>query len=42
MTTMRLRYVDHFTDRHGTARCYYRRPNGKRIPLRGIPGSARG
>jgi enterobacteria phage integrase len=39
MTTMRLRYVDHFVDRHGKARFYFRRPGGKRIPLPGLPGS---
>jgi enterobacteria phage integrase len=40
MTTMRLRYVDRFTDRHGKPRFYFRRPGGKRVPLPGLPGSA--
>ncbi len=39
MTTIRLRYVDRFVDRHGHARHYFRRPGGKRIPLPGLPGS---
>ena len=39
MTRLRLRYVDHFTDRHGGARYYFRRPGGKRTPLPGVPGS---
>jgi integrase len=39
MSRIRLRYVDHFTDRHGTVRYYFRRPGGKRTPLPGIPGS---
>jgi integrase len=40
MTTIRLRYVDRFVDRHGHARHYFRRPGCKRIPLPGVPGSA--
>lgn len=40
MSKMRLAYVDHFTDRHGHARFYFRRPGGKRYPLPGLPGSA--
>jgi integrase len=39
MTTIRLRYVDRFVDRHGHARHYFRRPGCKRIPLPGLPGS---
>lgn len=39
MTRLRLRYVDHFRDRHGTLRYYFRRPGGKRTPLPGLPGS---
>ncbi|GJD57764.1 tyrosine-type recombinase/integrase [Methylobacterium dankookense] len=39
MSRIRLRYVDHFTDRHGTVRYYFRRPGGKRTPLPGLPGS---
>lgn len=40
MTTIRLRYVDRFVDRHGHARHYFRRPGCKRIPLPGLLGSA--
>ena len=39
MTTIRLRYVDRFVDRHGHLRHYFRRPGGPRIPLPGLPGS---
>ena len=39
MSRIRLRYVDHFTDRHGNVRYYFRRPGGKRTPLPGLPGS---
>jgi integrase len=39
MTTIRLRYVDRFVDRHGHLRHYFRRPGGRRIPLPGSPGS---
>lgn len=31
--TIRLKWVDHFTDRHGHMRYYFRRPGEKRIPL---------
>jgi hypothetical protein len=40
MTTIRLRYVDRFVDRHGHPRHYFRRPGCKRIRLPGLPGSA--
>jgi integrase len=39
MTTIRIRYVDRFVDRHGHLRHYFRRPGGPRIPLPGLPGS---
>jgi integrase len=39
MTTIRLRYVDRFVDRHGHVRHYFRRPGCKRIPLPGSSGS---
>src|SRR4051812_25763813 len=39
MTTIRLRYVDRFVDRHGHVRHYFRRPGGRRIALPGMPGS---
>ena len=39
MTTIRIRYVDRFVDRHGHPRHYFRRPGGPRIPLPGLPGS---
>ncbi|MGU3286509.1 tyrosine-type recombinase/integrase [Methylobacterium mesophilicum] len=39
MSRIRLRYVDHFTDRHGTMRFYFRRGGGRRTPLPGLPGS---
>jgi hypothetical protein len=39
MTRIHLRYVDRFVDRHGHVRHYFRRPGGKRLPLRGVPGS---
>ena len=38
LTTLHLRYVDRFVDRHGVTRHYFRRPGGKRIPLPGLPG----
>jgi integrase len=38
MTTIRLRYVHAFVDRHGRPRHYFRR-HGKRVPLPGVPGS---
>ena len=39
MTRIHLRYVDRFVDRHGHVRHYFRRPGGKRLVLRGVPGS---
>lgn len=39
MSRIRLKYVDHFADRHGTLRYYFRRPGGKRTPLPGMPGT---
>jgi integrase len=39
MTTIRLKYVHAFVDRHGKARHYFRR-HGKRVPLPGLPGSS--
>src|SRR6478752_6412780 len=38
MTTIRLKYVHAFCDRHGRARHYFRR-HGLRVPLPGLPGS---
>lgn len=40
MSRIRLKYVDHFKDRHGVVRYYFRRPGGKRTALPGLPGSA--
>ena len=39
MSRIRLPYVDHFKDRHGTVRYYFRRGKGSRVPLPGLPGS---
>ena len=39
MTTIRLKYVNRFLDRHGEWRHYFRRGGGKGIPLPGLPGS---
>ena len=39
MSRIQLPYIDHFKDRHGTVRYYFRRPGGKRSPLPGPPGS---
>jgi enterobacteria phage integrase len=39
MTTVRLRYVDHFVCRHGHSRYYFRRGKGKRVILPGKPGT---
>ena len=36
---MKLKYVEQDTDRHGNMRYYYRR-FGRRVRLRGLPGSA--
>lgn len=38
MTTIRLRYIHRFADRHGKLRYYFRR-HGRRVPLPGLPGS---
>jgi integrase len=40
MTTIRLRFVDRFPDRHGKQRYYFRRGHGPRLALPGEPGSA--
>jgi integrase len=39
MTKIRLKHVNGFVDRHGTARHYFRRRGQKAIPLPGLPGS---
>src|SRR5258707_1185405 len=39
MTTLRLRYVNAFRDRHGKVRHYFRRPGLKSVSLPGLPGS---
>jgi len=39
MTKIRLDYIHEFRDRHGKIRRYVRLPGGKRIPLRGAPGT---
>jgi enterobacteria phage integrase len=39
LTRIKLRYVDHFTDRHGHVRHYFRRRLGSRTLLPGLPGS---
>lgn len=33
MVTIKLKYVDHFFDRHGKERAYFRAPGGNRTPL---------
>ena len=38
MTTLQLRHVDCFTDRHGHKRFYFRRGHGQRMALPGLPG----
>ena len=40
MTTIKLRYVEQYRDRHGRLRRYFRRQGFRRVPLRGEPGSA--
>ena len=40
MTHLKLKYVHEFRDRHGKFRRYFRRGDGKRTPLPGMPGSA--
>jgi integrase len=39
MTSIRLRYVNAFRDRHGRLRHYFRRPGCKSVALPGLPGS---
>jgi integrase len=39
MTTIRLRHISRFRDRHGTMRHYLRMPGRKPVPLPGAPGS---
>ncbi len=39
MTTVRLRYINRFKDRHGKERHYFRPPGGVAVPLPGRPGS---
>ena len=39
MTTLTLKYVQRFEDRHGRVRHYYRRPGHPRIALPGDPGA---
>ena len=39
MTTIRLKHIDRFVDRHGTTRYYFRRGRGARIPLVSQPGT---
>lgn len=40
MTTLTLKYINRYKDRHGRVRHYYRRPGYERSPLPGEPGSA--
>jgi len=40
VSKIRLKYVDRFTDRHGSVRYYFRRGKGARVPLPGLPGSS--
>ena len=39
MTTVKLKYVDRFVDRHGRWRYYFRRARGARMALPGKPGT---
>jgi integrase len=39
MSFVRLKHLDHFADRHGRIRYYFRRGKGKRIMLHGRPGT---
>jgi hypothetical protein len=39
MSTVRLKHIDRFTDRHGRVRYYFRRGKGKRKVLPGRPGT---
>lgn len=40
MTSLRLKYIHRFRDRHGKIRHYFRKPGLKRVPLPGMPGSS--
>jgi integrase len=40
VTTVKLKYVDGFKDRHGRWRFYFRKGKGLRVPLPGKPGTA--
>jgi integrase len=40
MTTVKLKHVHQFRDRHGKVRRYFRRPGHVTVPLPGEPGSA--
>lgn len=40
MTTLKLKWVHRFRDRHGKLRHYFRRTGYRRTPLPGLPGSA--
>lgn len=40
MTTLKLKYVNRYKDRHGRLRHYYRRPGYEAVALPGDPGSA--
>jgi integrase len=40
LTSIRLKFVHRFRDRHGKTRHYFRRPGYKRVSLPGLPGSA--
>jgi len=39
MSTVKLRHIDRFTDRHGRVRHYFRKGKGPRVALPGEPGS---
>src|SRR5579871_1535850 len=40
VTTIRLKFVNEYRDRHGKTRRYFRRPGSKQTPLPGLPGSS--
>jgi hypothetical protein len=40
MTTIRLKYIHEFVDRHGKVRRYFRRHGYRQVPLPDLPGSA--
>ena len=40
LTSLRLKFVHRFRDRHGKTRHYFRRPGCKTVALPGLPGSA--